>query len=104
MSQPANRIDPPGPPNMLAPEDLQAQYSNIVRISHTITELVLDFAHLLPGDPNAQIVARLILSPVGAKLLHRALGDNLARYEASFGEIQLPGDSPLASQLFHPPQ
>jgi hypothetical protein len=47
------------------------------------------------------------MSPVGAKLLHRALGENLARYEANFGEIRMPGDSRLADDLFkgiHPPK
>jgi len=39
-----------------------------------------------------------------AKLLHRALGENLSRYESAFGEIRLPGDVTLADYLFRPPQ
>jgi len=49
----------------------------------------------------------MLLSPVGAKLLLRALAENIARYEAAFGEIRLPGDSGLAGDLFrqvHPPE
>jgi len=47
------------------------------------------------------VQARLIMSPVAAKLLLRALSDNLARYESTFGEIILPkGDSGLAETLF----
>jgi hypothetical protein len=48
-----------------------------------------------------------LMSPIGAKLFYRALGDNLQRYESVFGEIRLPGDSNLASTLFkgiHPPE
>jgi hypothetical protein len=88
---------------MEIPEDLQSQYSNLVRISHTISDLVFDFARFLPGDTSARVLARLIFSPVGAKLLLRALAENLARYEAAFGEIQLPGDPTLAADLFRPP-
>jgi hypothetical protein len=44
------------------------------------------------------------MSPLGAKLLHRALTENLARYEAAFGEIKIPGESgTLADFLFRPP-
>ena len=95
------------PPPMELPQDLQATYSNLVRITHTPAELILDFAQLLPGTPAARVMARILMSPVGAKLFHRALGDNLARYETIFGEIHIPHDNSLASDLFrsiHPPE
>jgi hypothetical protein len=47
------------------------------------------------------------MSPIGAKLFYHALGENLARYEANFGEINLPGGNSLATDLFkptHPPE
>jgi len=53
------------------------------------------------------VLVRVLLSPVGAKLLLRALTENIARYEAVFGEIRLPGDPGLANDLFkqvHPPE
>jgi hypothetical protein len=37
----------------------------------------------------------------------RALTENLGRYEAAFGEIQIPGNNTLAENLFrpyHPPE
>jgi hypothetical protein len=40
------------------------------------------------------------MSPIGAKLFYLALGENLGRYEASFGPINVPGNSPLANELF----
>lgn len=83
------------------PADLQPVYANLVRIAHSPADLVLDFAHLLPGETRARIGARILMSPLSAKLLHRALGENLARYEAAFGEISMPTSS-LADHLFKP--
>jgi len=91
---------PPPIPNMEMPAHMEAVYSNLARISHSPAELVFDFARLLPGQKVAHVVARLLMSPVGAKLFYRALAENLARYEAAFGEIPLPGDSPLINDLF----
>jgi hypothetical protein len=85
---------------------LKAIYANLVRISHSPGELVFDFAQLLPGDASAEIITRVLMSPIGAKLFYRALGDNLQRYESVFGEIRLPVDDNLANKLFkdlHPP-
>jgi hypothetical protein len=94
-------------PPMEMPENLEPVYSNLARISHTPSELVVDFSRMLPAQTSFRVLARILMSPVGAKLLHRALGENLARYEASFGEIRVPGDNGLAGDLFrqvHPPK
>jgi hypothetical protein len=104
MTNNPNRPAPPPPPAIEVPPNTQTMYANLVRISHTPSELVFDFAHLLPGTSPAQVCARIVMSPLGAKLLHRALSENLARYEAAFGEIKVPGESAtLADFLFHPP-
>jgi hypothetical protein len=42
------------------------------------------------------------MTPLSAKLLVRALTENIARYEASFGEINVPTNSTLAENLFRP--
>ena len=42
------------------------------------------------------------MSPLGAKLLHHALSENIKRYETSFGEIVVPGSKSLADFLFRP--
>jgi len=92
---------------MELPDDLEPVYSNLARISHTPSELAVDFARILPGQRKIPVLVRVLLSPVGAKLLLRALTENIARYEAAFGEIRLPGDSGLANDLFktvHPPE
>ncbi len=101
MSDAPVRQSLPGP-NIELPADMEAVYSNLVRISHSPSELVFDFARQLPGQAVARVVSRLLMSPVAAKMFYRALAENLARYEAAFGEIPLPGSTPLANDLFRP--
>ncbi|MDP2975004.1 MAG: DUF3467 domain-containing protein [Anaerolineales bacterium] len=97
-------LPPPRPasPTLEVASDLKIVYANLVRIAHSPADLVVDFAHLLPGETTANVGARILMSPLSAKLLHRALGENLTRYEAAFGEIAVPGNSPLAEHLFRP--
>jgi len=83
--------------------DVNPQYVNLVRVSHSPMEMMFDFARLLPGEESARLLQRIIMSPLGAKLLLRALTENLARYETMFGEINIPASNTLADQLFHPP-
>ena len=92
----------PTSPNLEVPPRQPVIYANLVRIAHSPADIVLDFAHLLPGEKRASIGARILMSPLSAKLLHRALGENLSRYEAAFGEINVPLNSSLAEHLFRP--
>ncbi len=98
---------PPRPPAhqlpLEIPPDLVIQYVNLARIAHSPSELVFDFARLLPGANAAQVTSRLVMSPLGAKLFFRALSENLSKYEAAFGEIAIPGEPTLADNLFRPP-
>ena len=91
------------PINFITPPELKAEYANLVRISHSPAEVVLEFARILPGDVNPVVVAKLIMTPLGVKMLQHVLGDNLTRYEGTFGEIKLPGPGTLADHLFRPP-
>jgi hypothetical protein len=87
------------------PADLEPIYANLARIAHAPTEFVMDFARFLPGDTRAAVTARMIMSPVGTKLFLQALAENVARYEAAFGSINLPtGSGTLAEHLFRSPQ
>lgn len=88
---------------MELPPDLKTEYINLVRIAHSISELVFDFAQILPGATAIQVKSRIVMSPLGAKLLFRALEENLAKYEAAYGEIHIPRETTLADQLFRPP-
>jgi hypothetical protein len=76
--------------NIELPQDLEAIYSNFALITHSPSEIVVDFAKLLPNVPKAKVYARIIMTPMNAKLLHRALGDNLGKFEEKFGEIKTP--------------
>lgn len=72
------------------PEDLEAVYSNFAVITHSPSELVIDFARLLPRMPRSRVYARVVMTPMHAKLLHRALGENLSKFEDKYGEITTP--------------
>jgi hypothetical protein len=72
------------------PTELEAIYSNFALITHSPSEMILDFARMLPNVPKAKIYARIIMTPMNAKLLHKALGENLAKFEEKFGEIKAP--------------
>lgn len=104
-------LPPQKPPTTIPieiPADLQPVYANLARIAHAPAEFIMDFARFLPGDTKATVTARVIASPVALKLFALALNENLARYEATFGKIDLPtGSSSLADSLFkpfHPPE
>lgn len=84
-------------------KDLDPIYSNFAMITHSPSEIVLDFAQVMPQVPQAKVQARVIMTPRNAKLLLRAMSDHLSRYEAQHGEIDTSGPGPsLADQLFRP--
>ena len=99
MTSPAPKQPAKGP-KIEIPEELKAIYSNLARISHSPADIVIDFAQLLPGEGKAVIQSRVLMTPLSAKLLMRAIQENLARYEAAFGEINIPKNNNLAENLF----
>ena len=105
--QPQPQPQPPQPGkriNIDIPKDLQAVYANVAFISHTPAEVVVDFAQVLPRMPRGSVQARVIMSPMHAKMLQQALAQNIANYERQFGEIRLPQQMNLADQFFRFPQ
>ncbi len=100
--QPAESPQSPHQMAIEIPANLEAIYSNFALITHSPSEVVVDFARILPNMPKARVYARIMMTPMNAKLLLRALADNLSRYEAQYGEIILP--TGLAEQLFKPQQ
>jgi hypothetical protein len=104
MSEPSHPpASAPRPIPMELPVNLEPVYSNLALIAHSPAEIVIDFARMLPGMPKARIGARVVLSPLCAKALLRALGDNIAKFEKQFGEIHVPEGPSLAEQLFGKP-
>lgn len=74
------------------PANLEATYANFVVITHSPSEMIMDYARALPNMPKAKVYARIIMTPMNARLLHKALGENLAKFEEKFGEINTPDD------------
>jgi hypothetical protein len=73
----------------LGEKEAEGIYSNLAIISHSPAEFVIDFTRVMPGVPKAKVHARIIMTPQHAKLLFRALGDNIQKYELQYGEIKL---------------
>ena len=69
----------------IADEELKGRYSNLLRITHTREEFILDFINLVP--PQGVVAARIITSPGHMKRIVRALAANLERYEEAHGPI-----------------
>ncbi len=82
------------------PKEMAGVYSNVAFITHTQTEVILDFALVLPHAPKGRVLSRVIMSPARAKMLQLALAQNLANFERQFGEIKLAQNPNLADELF----
>ncbi len=63
-------------------------YTNIANIIHNPAEFVLDFGRVVPGRNDVKVLARVLMTPVHAKQLLAALGQNVALYEKNFGTIR----------------
>ncbi len=75
----------------LGEKEAEGIYSNLAIISHSPAEFVFDFTRLLPGTPTAKVLSRIIMTPQHAKLLLRALGDNIHKFEMAYGNINIDG-------------
>jgi uncharacterized protein DUF3467 len=74
-------------------------YSNLMMISHRKEEFILDFLFVQPqrtpqGQAIANLRSRVITSPEHMKRILKAIEENLARYETTFGPIQEATDLP----------
>ena len=70
----------------ISDEELKGRYSNLLRITHTREEFILDFINLVP--PQGIVTARIVTSPGHMKRILRALVANLDRYEQAHGVIE----------------
>lgn len=90
--------DKPTPPQLqlqieIDPATANGMFVNMALVNHTETEFTLDLLYVQPQAPKATVRARAITTPKHMKRLLLAIGDNLAKYEARFGKIDL-GDTP----------
>jgi hypothetical protein len=75
----------------LGEKEAEGIYANLAMITHSPTEIVIDFSRIMPRTPKARVLARIIMTPMHAKLLERALADNIKKFESQFGEIKIYG-------------
>ena len=81
------------------PQHASGVYSNLMMITLRKEEFILDFLFVQPqrtpqGQSLANLRSRVITSPEHMKRILKAIEENLARYEASFGTIQAATDIP----------
>jgi hypothetical protein len=74
-------------------------YSNLMMISHRKEEFILDFLFVQPqrtpqGQAVANLRSRVITTPEHMQRILKALEENIARYEQTFGPIQAATDMP----------
>jgi hypothetical protein len=75
------------------PATANGTFVNMAMVNHTDTEFTLDLIYVPPQQLRAVVRARAITTPKHMKRLLHVIQDNLARYEARFGVIDL-GDAP----------
>lgn len=71
----------------LPEEESSGTYSNLVMITHSPSEFILDFIAVMPGVSKAKVVKRMVLTPDHAKRLANALTENVNRFENEHGPI-----------------
>ena len=70
-------------------EVANGQYINMALVNHTETEFTLDFIYVQPQQPKAKVRSRIITNPKHMKRLLAAMQDNLGKFEAKFGTIEV---------------
>ena len=76
----------------LGEREAEGIYSNLVVISHSLSEFVLDFARVLPGSPKSRIFARIVMTPPNVRALLATLDANIKKYEEQYGKIRTAPD------------
>lgn len=72
--------------NIKIPDEvLKGAYSNLMFVSHTKEEFVMDFINVF--GPQGIEVAKVMTSPGHFKRIVAALNDNLKKFENQFGSI-----------------
>ena len=73
----------------LGDTEAEGIYCNMCMIMHSPTEIVLDYARVMPRSPKARVLARIIMTPMHAKWMLQTLEENLKKFEKQFGEIKI---------------
>lgn len=84
----------------IKPEIAQGNYANLVMITHSSSDFILDFASMFPGMPGPTVSDRVVMAPEHAKRLLAALQENIYKYEQQFGKIEIPNQQPRTISPF----
>ncbi len=82
----------------LGEKEAEGIYANLAMIMHSPTEIIIDFARIMPRMPKSKVLARIIMTPMHAKMLHKALTENVKKFEEQFGEIKMYGSPEKTSK------
>jgi len=85
MEQKKQRID-----IELGERESEGIYSNFVLIAHSPSEVIFDFARVMPGVPKTKLYARIIMTPQHAKMFFKNLEESIKKFENEFGKINIP--------------
>lgn len=83
----------------LGEKEAEGIYANLAMITHSPTEIVIDFSRIMPRTAKARVLARIIMTPMHAKLLQKALEENLKKFETQYGEIKIHGAPPTPKTI-----
>ncbi len=79
----------PGQLNIEISEEVsEGTYANLVIITHSHAEFVMDFVNVMPGTPKSKVKSRIILTPFHAKRFMKAMVENINKFEGTNGTIQ----------------
>jgi hypothetical protein len=102
MADPKKTPPAGGRVQIQVPSNLEPVYANFALITNSPSEIIIDLAQIMPRMPRAKVKTRVVMTPLNAKLLHRALTEHISRFEEKFGEISVPEGISLADRLFRP--
>ena len=103
MTDPKKTPPTGGRVQIQVPANLEPVYANFALITNSPSEIIIDLAQVMPRIARAKVKTRVVMTPMNAKLFHRALTEHISRFEEKFGEIDIPEGTSLADQLFRPP-
>ena len=69
-------------------EVLKGAAANMMAVSHSKEEFVLDFMNIYPAQGQGIVTSRVIVTPGHAKRIMTALKENVEKYEKQFGKIE----------------
>ena len=83
----------------LSEEVAEGIYSNLAIITHSSSEFIFDYIRIMPGVPKGKVKSRIVMTPEHAKKLHRALSDNISKYENNHGKIKETSNTKCTNML-----